>query len=102
MFGGDFRQVLPVVPRATCPEMVDASLVKSYLWPQMCKLQLSKNMRAQEDVGFSDFLLRFGNGKEPTNGDGLIQIPSTMTIQYKKNEVPSNTVIEEIFPRLKE
>ncbi|XP_020252361.1 uncharacterized protein LOC109829733 [Asparagus officinalis] len=32
VFGGDFRQVLPIVPRGTRAETVNASLVKSYLW----------------------------------------------------------------------
>ncbi|XP_020271151.1 uncharacterized protein LOC109846336 [Asparagus officinalis] len=32
VFGGDFRQVLPVVPRGTRAETINASLVKSYLW----------------------------------------------------------------------
>lgn len=31
VFGGDFCQVLHVVPKATKQEKIDASLVKSYL-----------------------------------------------------------------------
>ena len=57
MFGRDFRQVLPMVPRATRHEMVSASLVKSYLWCKIEVLRLNMNMRAQTDKTFGDFLL---------------------------------------------
>ena len=57
IFGGDFRQVLPVVPRATKEEVINASLVMSYLWPSFIKIQLSENMRARFDQTFSNFLL---------------------------------------------
>ncbi|XP_074298441.1 uncharacterized protein LOC141629320 [Silene latifolia] len=33
VFGGDFRQILPVVPQKTNREVVDYSLVSSKLWP---------------------------------------------------------------------
>ncbi|KAL5564428.1 hypothetical protein UlMin_027592 [Ulmus minor] len=42
IFGGDFRQVLPVVPQATKEEVINASLVMSYLWPLFIKIQLSE------------------------------------------------------------
>ena len=42
VFGGDFRQVLPVVPKSTRAKIVNASLVKSYLWPLMEKIQFIK------------------------------------------------------------
>ena len=32
VFGGDFRQVLPVVRRGTRAQIVNACLQKSYLW----------------------------------------------------------------------
>ncbi|KAL5541396.1 hypothetical protein UlMin_043440 [Ulmus minor] len=38
IFGGDFRQVLPVLPRATKEEVINASLVMSYLWPSYIKI----------------------------------------------------------------
>ena len=62
IFGGDFRQVLPVVSRATKEEVINASLVMSYLWPSFIKIQLSENMRARFDQTFSDFLLRIEDG----------------------------------------
>ena len=32
VFGGDFRQVLPVVRKGSRAQIVDASLRRSYLW----------------------------------------------------------------------
>ncbi|XP_012850962.1 PREDICTED: uncharacterized protein LOC105970675 [Erythranthe guttata] len=57
VFGGDYRQVLPVVPRGTIHQTISASFVKSRLWHKMIKFSLSKNMRAQKDPEFGDFLL---------------------------------------------
>ena len=44
VFGGDFREVLPVVPRATRQQTINESLVKSYLWNKMEKIQLTKDI----------------------------------------------------------
>jgi hypothetical protein len=46
VFGGDFRQVLPVVPRGTRAQITDATLQRSYLWDKVRKIRLSQNMRA--------------------------------------------------------
>ena len=46
VFGGDFRQVLSIVPKASRQETIDASLVKSYLWSTLEKIKLIENMRA--------------------------------------------------------
>ncbi|KAG5520326.1 hypothetical protein RHGRI_033033 [Rhododendron griersonianum] len=102
VFGGDFRQVLPVVPRGTRVETVNASLVMSYLWPKMQKLKLSKNMRAQHDSMFSDFLLRVGNGDEPTINEDLIQIPKEMVSCYEDTKHCEDQLINTIFPSLRE
>ncbi|KAH0712369.1 hypothetical protein KY289_008328 [Solanum tuberosum] len=81
VFGGDFCQVLPVVPKSTCSEMVDASLVRSYLWPLMKKIQLSTNMRARADTTFSEFLLRIRNGEETTIKNNLVALLEQIIVQ---------------------
>ncbi|KAG5584666.1 hypothetical protein H5410_045100 [Solanum commersonii] len=81
VLGGDFRQVLPVVPKSTRAEMVNASLVRSYLWPLMEKIQLSTNMRARTDQSFSDFLLCIRNGEKSMIKDNLIALPKQMIVQ---------------------
>ena len=44
VFGGDFRQVLLVVPKATRQEQINVSLVTSYLWLILEKIKLTENM----------------------------------------------------------
>ncbi|KAG5598969.1 hypothetical protein H5410_030339 [Solanum commersonii] len=80
VFGGDFRQVLPVVPKSTRAETLDASLVRSYLWPLMENIQLLTNIRTRADTSFSEFLLCIGNGEENTNKENLIALPEQMFV----------------------
>ena len=70
ILGGDFRQVLPVVPQATRSEIVSCTIKNSYLWSLMTKLQLTINERVkrgnnqqnhEQILHFSDFLLKVGN-----------------------------------------
>ncbi|XP_042474831.1 ATP-dependent DNA helicase PIF1-like [Macadamia integrifolia] len=100
VFEGDFRQLLPVVPRATRTEMIDARLVR--LWPKMVKLQLKTNMRARNDPSFSEFLLRVGNGEEPTELEDLIRILDELLIQYKHEDTSEDELINAIFPSLQQ
>lgn len=93
VLGGDFRQVLPVVPRGTRGQIVAASLRRSRLWHDVRIFKLSINMRellcrqrgeaanAAAQQGFSEFLLRIGDGKEPVHadlGEDMIQLPPAM------------------------
>ena len=45
VFGGDFRQLLPIIPRALRAEVVSSSLSRSSLWRHMKVMKLSINMR---------------------------------------------------------
>ncbi|KAL3503783.1 hypothetical protein ACH5RR_033624 [Cinchona calisaya] len=103
VFGGDFRQVLLVVPKGTIQQTIDASLVKSYLWTYMEKLSLSRNMRARTDPIFSDFLLRVRSGDEPMDDEGNIELPNEMVIKYDDDDDKSeDRLINAIFPSLQE
>jgi hypothetical protein len=53
VFGGDFRQVLPIVPRESRAQIVGASLQMSYLWDSMRHLKLLHNMRAKSAPWFA-------------------------------------------------
>lgn len=57
LLGGDFRQVLSIVPRETREEIINARLLKSYLWPKFTKIRLTKNIRAELDPLISEYLL---------------------------------------------
>ena len=45
IFGGDFAQILPVVPRGSRADIVGACLQRSFLWPSLRVLSLRLNMR---------------------------------------------------------
>nr|XP_027091801.1 uncharacterized protein LOC113712521 [Coffea arabica] len=100
VFGGDFRQVLPVIPKGTKSEFIYASIVKSYIWPHLHKLQLTENMRARDDPEFIEYLLRVGNGTEPTVNNDCIQIPPSMLIRYTNDEDSIKELTTTVFPDL--
>ena len=92
VFGGDFRQVLPVINGAGRAEIVLAALNSSYLWEHCKVLKLTKNMRLLSDClsveeakdlkEFSEWILKIGDGKvnEPNDGEAEIEIPSQFLI----------------------
>ncbi|XP_073144594.1 uncharacterized protein [Henckelia pumila] len=82
VLGGDFMQVLHVLPKANVQETINASLVKYYLFSEMKQLTLFENMRARTDPNFCDFLLRIGNGTEHTDLQGNVKIPNDMIIKF--------------------
>src|SRR4051812_8063607 len=87
VFGGDFRQVLPVVRKGSRGQIIDASLRRSNLWKGMRQLRLVKNMRAQNDRWFADYLLRIGNGIEETDEEGNIRLPEDICVSSTGDDV---------------
>ncbi|KAG5552505.1 hypothetical protein RHGRI_010554 [Rhododendron griersonianum] len=81
VLGGDFRQVLPVIPRGTRHDCINASIVKSYIWQSLIKFKLTQNMRARIDPAFSAYILRVGNGLERENEAGEIKLPTSLVLQ---------------------
>ncbi|XP_071924644.1 uncharacterized protein [Coffea arabica] len=57
-------------------------------------------MRAMLDPGFSQFLLRVGEGREPVDGEGEINLSSDIVIPYYDKEESLNRLIESVFPDL--
>src|SRR5439155_13788668 len=94
VFGGDFCQILPVIPHATRADIVSASLSKSSIWKYLKVMKLTSNMRLRQSHNFQDdnhilkqkefaeFLLKIGDGKYPTNPsiENMITIPSDIVI----------------------
>jgi hypothetical protein len=100
VMGGDFRQILPVVPRGRRGQIVDASLKRSaVLWHRVKMCQLHENMRvqrllaqggtnaavnAQLQQAWADYLQRIGEGTEqvfPKVGEEVVLIPEDMCYQ---------------------
>ena len=93
VLGGDFRQVLPVVPRAGRHGTVKRCIKSSPLWRFFKVLKLTQNMRAHGDsTDFSDFLLKIGNGLYPSLPDSYV-ISLPQQILLKKNE----SIIDSVY-----
>ncbi|CDO77896.1 hypothetical protein BN946_scf184952.g8 [Trametes cinnabarina] len=82
VFGGDFRQIPPVVVRGSREQVVSASLRSSFLWPSVEVLALHRNMRLEpssDSAQFAQWLLEVGQGTTHVNGDhSKVQLPSSM------------------------
>ena len=107
VFGGDFRQILPVIPRGNRSDIVHASINSSYIWDSCEVLTLTKNMRLQQNPmspnsqelkDFSEWLLKVGEGKlsEPNDGNVEIDIPDEFLIKGFEN--PIQTIFESTYP----
>ncbi|XP_062089097.1 uncharacterized protein LOC133795659 [Humulus lupulus] len=107
--GGDFRQILPVVPKGTRADIFYSSLNSSYLWSFFKVYQLNQNMRfyngsvssseAAKIASFDKWLLQVGDGTLYDDIDReLIKIPSD--ICKKPSEDPMKSIVEAIYPSL--
>ncbi|KAG4935726.1 hypothetical protein JHK84_049927 [Glycine max] len=54
VFGGYFRQILPVIPRGSRSNIVNATINSSYLWDHCQILRLTKNMCLQNNMQATD------------------------------------------------
>ncbi|DAZ97437.1 TPA: hypothetical protein N0F65_009888, partial [Lagenidium giganteum] len=72
LLSGDFGQILPVVPRGSDGNVINACLKRSSLWRELKTLRLTIHMRvrtcsrasdAADIEAFSTFLLKIGEGK---------------------------------------
>ncbi|XP_042962415.1 uncharacterized protein LOC122296677 [Carya illinoinensis] len=102
IFGGDFRQILPVVPKGTRQQQIDASLVSSYLWPTLKKIRLTENMRARLDPDFSNYILELGNGMPPITIDEHVKIPTAMLIPYQNDTASLDQLLDAVFNDISE
>lgn len=109
VFGGDFRQILPVVIKGTLEEIIGASLCRSILWKNVRLMKLKTNMRllravddpdAAEQEKFAKWLLEVGEGHVPTIinelGDDVIQLPNDIVLPSQSID----NLIHFIYPDL--
>lgn len=111
VFGGDFRQILPVIPKGSRQDIVFSTINSSYLW-SFCKvLRLTRNMRLQvnnldsnlnELKDFSDWILKVGDGciGEPNDGETTIEIPDEILI--KDTSDPMASLMDCTYPSILE
>ena len=81
---GDLRQTLPVLPKGSRIQIINACLSRSRLWKHIKEIVLKKNMRVlsidsvddRENLAkHCDYLINMGDGKLKTDRTGAIQIP---------------------------
>ena len=101
LLSGDFRQTLPVIPRSTYADEINACLKSSPLWRNVEKVQLKENMRVQmlQDPSaetFSKQLLDIGNQKVTTDETGCINLPTDFFTIIHSQDDP----IDQIFPNV--
>lgn len=61
ILGGDFAQILPVVPQGTRADVIQASLQRTFVWQKLRRLALRKNMRVNNGPYSEDFVSWIGN-----------------------------------------
>ncbi|XP_073972868.1 uncharacterized protein [Rhodnius prolixus] len=100
LLSGDFRQTLPVIPRSTYADEINACLKSSRLWRNDEKVQLTVNMRVQmlQDPSaetFSKPLLDIGDGKVAVHENtGCIKLQTDFCTIIDSQ----NSLIDHIFP----
>lgn len=70
VYGGDFRQVAPILPRGSRAAIAAIAAKTCAAWPEIHVHKLVQNMRAAEDPDYGDYLLGVGDGRLPHVGDG--------------------------------
>lgn len=79
ILGGDFQQVLPVVPHAARATIIENCLISCTLWDSFEKFTLTENMRTNPgEVEFNRLLLDVGSGSANASDTDFIQIPREM------------------------
>jgi hypothetical protein len=83
VFGGDFRQTLPVMKNAKPAQITAVCLKKWKNWQFVRKRKLTKNMRtAPGQIEFSKYLLEMGNGQiEPIDRNDLIKMENDIVCE---------------------
>ncbi|UYV61805.1 hypothetical protein LAZ67_1006674, partial [Cordylochernes scorpioides] len=102
LLAGDFRQTLPVIPRSTPADELNACLKSSVLWRYVKKISLKTNMRVQlqqdeSSERFAKQLLDIGNGKmEMDESTHCITLPDNFCHFVKSTD----ELIAKVFPNL--
>ena len=109
VLGGDFRQILPVVPQGTRQDIINASINSSHLWRYCEVLTLKTNMRllhgcppneVQERTAFSEWVLGIGDGCIGDESDDSINIniPDDLLINSSGDHIAS--IVNCIYPSI--
>ena len=104
ILAGDYRQCLPVIPRATRQEIVKSCINKSDLFVNFKVFQLTENMRVKASgdpnlEAFDKWTVSIGDGiSNDTNG--LTSIPQHMFYNIKPNTATNSKQEEDCMREL--
>lgn len=104
LLSGDFRQTLPVVPRSTPADELNACLKTSFLWKSVKSMSLELNMRThlqknETSRNYAENLLKIGNGSILTDAESReILLPDNFC--HYCDSVTS--LIKKVYPDIKE
>ncbi|XP_019160736.1 PREDICTED: uncharacterized protein LOC109157292 [Ipomoea nil] len=111
VFGGDFRQILPVIPKGTRQDIVRASISSSYLW-KFCKVfRLTKNLRlrsvqsqieCREIEEFAKWIANIGDRIVGIQCDGGSDITVPEHLLLKCEDDPIATIVDSTFPNFRQ
>ena len=98
---GDFRQTLPVVPRGTSADELNACIKRHAFWSQVTRLELTTNMRVhlrgdKEAGQFAHLLLKLGNGLIQNIELYSIKIPDECDVLVKDKK----DLLTKVYPNL--
>ncbi|XP_019179601.1 PREDICTED: ATP-dependent DNA helicase PIF1-like [Ipomoea nil] len=95
VLGGDFRQILPVVPKGTRQDIVSSAINSSYLWDSCKVLRLTKNLRTssvhngvnrQALQEFANWIANIGDGKLGGRNDGFAEVEMPNHMSYYSSD----------------
>ncbi|XP_019158438.1 PREDICTED: uncharacterized protein LOC109155160 [Ipomoea nil] len=107
VLGGDFRQILPVVPKGTRQDIVSSAINSSYLWDSCKVLRLTKNLRLSSVPNggnrlalqeFADWIANISDGKlgGPNNGFADVEITMHMLVSSRGDDIKA--IVHSTFP----
>ncbi|EFP93666.2 uncharacterized protein PGTG_19561 [Puccinia graminis f. sp. tritici CRL 75-36-700-3] len=106
IFGGDFRQTLPVVPGGTIFDQANVCMINSPIWNHVYTFQLTQNQRlrttsnpesAQTNMEFYHWLLSIGNGSNQTEFSSDVELKYGSVFKHLIASVVTNMAIEQAY-----
>ncbi|XP_019198428.1 PREDICTED: uncharacterized protein LOC109192311 [Ipomoea nil] len=110
VLGGDFRQILPVIPKGTRQDIVGATINSSYLWSSCRVLRLTKNLRLhqidsdeemQQVAQFANWIADIGDGTIDGSNEDCPDIEIPKELLLEPNGDPIATIVDSTFPMFK-
>ncbi|XP_014769812.1 ATP-dependent DNA helicase PIF7-like [Octopus bimaculoides] len=97
LLSGDFRQTLPVIPKGTRENEVQAYLKSSTLWHHVTILNITTNMRArlhgdQMSTKFAQDILTLGEEKVPLDASGKMEVSPFSSVVNSVDELKHKVV----------